>query len=213
MYTYPRTRTLKEINCNYYNISEDAENPLKSRRSKFIFIMKILDKGVLTLLCVIAFPLQACCNNKLPKPAKIQLEADSVFCSIISDSIADILIGASKISIYHYSDSIVDSVRVIDQWVKCNSEQQGIVKMALMNSEISRLDSAYYYGHFSPQVKYVFSKKGKSCAVEIDFGLNVIRLYDAEKQQINEYLLFDKLLLKQMNLFIDDQFLKFLLTV
>ena len=82
-----------------------------------------------------------------------------------------------------------------------------------MSSEISRLDSAYYYGHFSPQVKYVFSKKGKSCAVEIDFGLNVIRLYDAEKQQINEYLLFDKLLLKQMNLFIDDQFLKFLLTV
>lgn len=175
--------------------------------------MKILDKSVLALLCVVAFPLQACCNNKLPKPAKIQLEADSVFCSIISDSIAEIMIGANKISIYHYSDSIVDSVKVTDQWVKCNAEQQGMVKMALMNSEIVRLDSASYYGHFSPQVKYVFTKKGKSCAIEIDFGLMVFRLYDAEMQQINEYLLFDKLLLKQMNLFIDDKFLKFLLTI
>lgn len=175
--------------------------------------MKILDKSVLALLCVIAFPMQACCNNKLPKPVKIQLEADSVFCSVISDSIADIMIGANKISIYHYSDSIVDSVRVVDQWIKCNAEQQGIVKMALMSSEIVRLDSASYYGHFSPQVKYVFTKKGKSCAIEIDFGLKVLRLYDAGMQQINEYLLFDKLLLKQMNLFIDDQFLKFLLTV
>lgn len=126
----------------------------------------------------------------------------------ISDSILNIMMNANRVQANLYVSSM-DTIREIASKNNLNREDMGALKLSLLLSEIHETD-AIVYGRFLPKVSFLFSKGKEACTIEVDFGLNQLKVI-----LINSKLTFtiynDILLKETVLLFPNDDFLPFLL--
>ena len=97
----------------------------------------------------------------------------------LNDSITDIIANAKKIQCQLVSQNPLDTVRAKDT---CVVPSKLMPVLSFLISEPSNFKTnEIVYGVFSPTVRYEYEKsKGQTAMVEMDFGLNKLRISDSK---------------------------------
>ena len=173
-------------------------------KKKFCLIV-----GCIMLLAFFT-PICRAASKQKGSPVQPYVALDSLMRAEFSDSIADIILNASKIEV-----SIVkkDSLGKFTDVVKtiCNKDKASAIKFAMVASEIQHSDIVMF-SPFTPYVKITFYRQKMTCTVAIDLGTRRLQIEKNKDGNIKTLMMNDNLLIKAASLiYPNDDFINFIL--
>ena len=140
-------------------------------------MIKILKKSVM-VVAVSLFCMSCHANIKNDFKNKFEQEGKTGYKQVLTDSVADIVLEAKKITVSLVGKSTIDSLR---QDSVCVLSQKMVSVMQYLLFDPNNFKTDYIvYGHFKPWVSIeIISKKKRKVNIELDFGLSKWRMVDA----------------------------------